>query len=200
MKNISSSFFSRTNYKTECTRVFLCPGHQDMFCILLSLLVLSHYVIRICCLCFCCFQMPRRDQPRDSRWTGSSITHLCCSARRTTCCTSEPGRRCLLSASRTSARLRCEGMSVRRDARISYSFRVLAWAETRLACVSRDLIFDSLVSSHQLTWGTPAGKREECSFKGKNLEVRASENHFTNPKRTKCCSLPPTLHTVQPLV
>lgn len=23
----------------------------------------------------------------------------------------------------------------------------------------------------QLTWGTPAGKREECSFKGKNLEV-----------------------------
>lgn len=24
----------------------------------------------------------------------------------------------------------------------------------------------------QLTWGTPAGKREECSFKGKNLEVR----------------------------
>lgn len=24
----------------------------------------------------------------------------------------------------------------------------------------------------QLTWGTPAGKRDECSFKGKNLEVR----------------------------
>ena len=23
----------------------------------------------------------------------------------------------------------------------------------------------------QLTWGTPAGKREECSFKGKNLQV-----------------------------
>lgn len=26
----------------------------------------------------------------------------------------------------------------------------------------------------QLTWGTPAGKREECSFKGKNLEVRGT--------------------------
>lgn len=24
----------------------------------------------------------------------------------------------------------------------------------------------------QMTWGTPVGKREECSFKGKNLEVR----------------------------
>lgn len=29
----------------------------------------------------------------------------------------------------------------------------------------------------QLTWGTPAGKREECSFKGKNLEVRGIFYH-----------------------
>ena len=26
----------------------------------------------------------------------------------------------------------------------------------------------------QMTWGTPVGKREECSFKGKNLEVSGS--------------------------
>lgn len=37
----------------------------------------------------------------------------------------------------------------------------------------------------QLTWGTPAGKREECSFKGKNLEVRGTFSPLLNiPQET----------------
>ena len=64
-------------------------------------------------MCACVFfflavsQMQRRGRPRDSLWTASSITRLCCSAKRTTCCTSEPGRRCSPSASRTSAKPSC---------------------------------------------------------------------------------------------
>lgn len=41
---------------------------------------------------------------------------------------------------------------------------------TGLSEESLQLIFFSLIP--QLTWGTPTGKREECSFKGKDLEVR----------------------------
>lgn len=53
------------------------------------------------------FQMPGRGLPRGSPWTASSITRRCCSARRTTCCTWERGRRCSPSASPTSARPSC---------------------------------------------------------------------------------------------
>lgn len=34
------------------------------------------------------------------------------------------------------------------------------------------MTYSGFLSLLQLTWGTPAGKRDECSFKGKNLEVR----------------------------
>lgn len=34
--------------------------------------------------------------------------------------------------------------------------------------------YSGFLFRRQLTWGTPAGKREECSFKGKNLEVRGT--------------------------
>lgn len=52
------------------------------------------------------------------------------------------------------------------------SATVIIWKPCGFPCLSRDLFWCFFFSLVQLTWGTPAGKREECSFKGKNLEVR----------------------------
>lgn len=95
--------------------MFLC--FQDMFYTDLFLLsVLSFHVIMISsvCVCFfsCCFQMQRRDQPRDSLWTASSITPLYSSARKTTCCMWEQGKHYLPLASLTSAKPSCRRMWV----------------------------------------------------------------------------------------
>lgn len=78
---------------------------------LLSPLSCREPVITLCAFCHC-LQMPGRDRPRGSPWTASSITRRCCSARRTTCSTWERGRRCLPSASPTSARPGCRRMYV----------------------------------------------------------------------------------------
>lgn len=92
-----------------CEHIYVCSCTSSIriFCTSLFLSALFCYVI-ISSLCVCSFsavsQMQRRGRPRDSLWTAFSITPLCCSAKRTTCCTSEPGRHCLPSASRTSAR------------------------------------------------------------------------------------------------
>lgn len=91
--------------------LFLYLQHQDDVPPIPFLLSCYVMIIFVCGFS-CCFQMQRRGQPRDSLWAASSITPLCCSARRTTCCTSEPGRRCSPSASRTSARQSCRRMYV----------------------------------------------------------------------------------------
>lgn len=205
------------------------------------------------CLFSCCFQIQRRDQPRDFLWTASSITHLCCSARKTTCCTSEPGRHCLPSASPTSARPSCRRTWVCRKCQ---SQKLLCWSWAWFAGSVRQIIqgpgscqevCNNVVSKYkysvkckmqltslrmlfvaskryfpyifilkeqssswdvvesawfplfhmtysgflfhlQLTWGTPAGKREECSFKGKNLEVRGT---LTAPAKQEIMKMPP---------
>lgn len=135
----------------------------------------------------CCFQMQTRGWLKGSPWTVSSITLRCCSARRTTCCMWALERCCLPSASRTSARPNCRRTCVWYPGKFridqpSFSnyFKITLGTCASDAAAEKLFTFDWIWRCLkcffrfplQLTWGTPAGKREECSFKGKNLEVR----------------------------
>lgn len=67
------------------------------------------------------------------------------------------------------------------DGVFNYTSLLLSQEDDMLYVGAREALFALSLSDisktklqKNLTWGTPAGKREECSFKGKNLEVRGT--------------------------
>lgn len=158
-------------------------------CTALFIFLMSCCAMIITCVFSCCFQMQRRGWPKGSPWTASSITLRCCSARRMTCCTWALERSCSPSACQTSARPSCRRTYVLYlvkcgiDGLLLFLFlwfifkphsriRVSDPATDQLPALDWIWQCQVFLFPLQLMWGTPAGKREECSFKGKNLEVR----------------------------
>lgn len=116
---------------------------------------------------FACFlQTQRREQPRVFQPVGSSTLPLFTSVMRTRRCTSVPERFCLLSTSLISVRSRFTEMyepssyrNMTTMLQIGRFTRILQQYESYC------------VALLQFTWKTPDKKREECSFKGKDLQA-----------------------------